>query len=228
MKPTVTAVVPAAGSATRMRGGDKILTPVNGLPLIGYSLSALEASPLIDEIIIAARDSDILPIAGLCKAMGFQKVSGILRGGSSRPHTVLKVLVETRADIVAIHDGARPCLSVSLCDAVIRKAIETGAAVPGLPITDTVKVTGASRIITGGADRGTLFTVQTPQCFETALIRGALAKALRDGNPVTDDSAAAEALPYPVHIVPGEARNIKVTTPDDLVFAEVFLRGDTV
>ncbi len=222
-RPTVAAVVPAAGSADRMKGIGKILTPINGLPLIGYSLRALEACMWVDEIVVAARDGDILPIASLCRDLGLKKVSRVLRGGATRALTVLKAVIETQADIIAIHDGARPCLSTKLCEAVIRAAIEHGAAVPGLTLTDTVKVSG-NGIVTGSADRSALVAVQTPQCFESALIKGALAKALRDGLAVTDDSAAVEALPYPVHIVPGEVRNIKVTTPDDLIVAEAFLR----
>jgi 2-C-methyl-D-erythritol 4-phosphate cytidylyltransferase len=205
-----------------MGGGGKILTPINGLPLIGYSLCTLEQCAAVDEIIVAARDEDVLTIAGLCRGMGLKKVSAVLRGGLSRPHTVLKALIETQADIFAIHDGARPCLSAQLCEAVIKAAAETGAAVPGLTLTDTVKTTDKA-VITGTANRSLYMTVQTPQCFEGALIRGALAKALRDGLPITDDSAAVEALPYPVHIVPGEVRNIKVTTRDDLVIAATFL-----
>jgi 2-C-methyl-D-erythritol 4-phosphate cytidylyltransferase len=207
-----------------MGGIPKILVPVNGLPLIGHTLCALEACALIDEIVVAAREEDVATIADLCHGMGLLKVSRILRGGDSRPLSVMIALMETKAGIVAIHDGARPCVTPALCSATIEKAIQTGAALPALPLSDSVKLADGT-IIKTSADRSSLYTVQTPQCFEAGLIKGALAKVLQAGLDITDDSAAVEALPYPVHIVPGEARNIKVTTADDLLIASALLKG---
>lgn len=223
-RPYVVAVIPAAGTSSRMGGISKILAPVNGLPLIGYTLRALEACVTIDEIVVAVRGEDVFRVADLCHGMGLSKVSGVLRGGETRPLTVLAALMEVKADIVAIHDGARPCVTPALCSAAIEKAIQTGAALPALPLTDSVKLAEGG-IIKTSADRSALYTVQTPQCFEAGLIKGALAKALQAGLEITDDSAAVEALPYPVHTVPGETRNIKVTTADDLLVASALLRG---
>lgn len=223
-KPYCTAIVPAAGSSSRMGDIHKILRPVNGIPLIGYTLRALEACAAVDEIVVAVREEDITPIAELCNSLNLRKVTRVLKGGTSRPLSVLAALMEInpKTDIAAIHDGARPCLSPALCEAVIRKAAETGAAIPALPLTDSVKLS-VNGTVTRSEDRAALYTVQTPQCFEADLLKGALAKALQAGLPITDDSAAVEALPYPVHIVPGETRNIKVTTPDDLLIAAAFL-----
>ncbi|MCL1807137.1 MAG: 2-C-methyl-D-erythritol 4-phosphate cytidylyltransferase [Oscillospiraceae bacterium] len=224
---TVAAIVPAAGSSSRMNGLPKILTPVNGLPLIGHTLRALEACASIDEIIVAAREDDVSRIADLCRELGLTKISRVLHGGETRPLSVMIALMETKAGIAAIHDGARPCVTPAMCQAVIEKAMQTGAALPAIPLSDSVKLVD-NMIIKTSADRSSLYTVQTPQCFEAGLIKGALAKALQAGLEITDDSTAVEALPYPVHIVSGETRNIKVTTVDDLLIASALLRGDTL
>jgi 2-C-methyl-D-erythritol 4-phosphate cytidylyltransferase len=209
-----------------MGGIPKILAPVNGLPLIGHTLRALEACASVDEIIVAAREEDVAPIAGLCRELGLLKVSRVLVGGETRPLSVMLALTETKAGLVAVHDGARPCVTPALCEAVLKKAAETGAAAPALPLSDSVKVTEGG-VIARSADRSALCTVQTPQCFEAGLLKGALAKALQAGIEITDDSAAVEALPYPVHIVPGEARNIKVTAAEDLEIVSFFLKGNS-
>ena len=223
-RPRVAAIVPAAGSSSRMGGIGKILTPINGLPLIGHTLRALEACAEIDEIIIAVREEDVVPVSQVCCSLAMQKVSRILSGGGTRPLSVMIGLMETEARYVAIHDGARPCVTPGLCTAVIEKALKTDAALPALPLTDSVKLVRDGLIQTS-AGRSSLFTVQTPQCFETELIKSALARALRDGLKITDDAAAVEALPYPVYTVPGETRNIKVTTADDLLIASAILKG---
>ena len=227
MKKTVAAIVPAAGSSSRMGGISKIFAPVNGLPLIGYTLCALESCNAIDEIIITAQDKDISPIAALCRELGLCKVSKVLRGGETRSLSVMIGLIETNAHFAAIHDGARPCVSPAMCHALIKKAIETRAAIPVLPLTDSVK-TCQDNIVTKSLDRSALFSVQTPQCFDTGLVKGALARVLRDGLEITDDAAAVEALPYPVSILPGDTRNIKVTTPLDLEIVSLFLKGGCV
>jgi 2-C-methyl-D-erythritol 4-phosphate cytidylyltransferase len=207
-----------------MGGISKILMPVNGLPLIGYTLRALESCSSIDEIIVTAREEDIGPISDLCRALGLYKISKVLKGGETRVHSVMTGLMETKAGIAAIHDGARPCVSPALCEALIEKARETGAAVPVLPLTDSVKHCDAC-VVTRSLDRSMLYITQTPQCFDAGLLKGALAKSLHDGLEVTDDAAAVEALPYPVHTLPGERRNIKVTTPEDLEIVASILKG---
>jgi len=224
----VAAIVPAAGSSSRMDGISKILTPINGLPLVGYTLRALESCGAIDEIIVTAREGDISPIANLCRNMGLKKVVKIIKGGETRTHSVMIGLMETKAHFVAIHDGARPCVSPGMCEDLIVKARETRAAIPALPLTDSIKRVSERSggfEIAESVDRSALYAVQTPQCFDTGLIKGALAKVLQSGLHITDDAAAVEALPYPVHILPGDKRNIKVTTAEDLEIVSMFLRG---
>jgi 2-C-methyl-D-erythritol 4-phosphate cytidylyltransferase len=222
MKKTVAAIVPAAGSSSRMGGISKILAPINGKPLIGYTLHTLESCDAIDEIIITVKEEDITPIAELCRELGLCKVSKILKGGETRTHSVMIGLLETKAGLAAIHDGARPCVSPALCSALIEKAWETRAAIPALQLTDSIK-SCQNNIVTRSLDRSSFYAAQTPQCFDTGLVKGALARVLRDGLEITDDAAAVEALPYPVSILPGERLNIKVTTPDDLLIVSAAL-----
>jgi 2-C-methyl-D-erythritol 4-phosphate cytidylyltransferase len=192
--------------------------------LIGYTLCALEACGAIDEIIVTAREEDVPPIADLCRELRLCKVIKVLRGGETRPLSVMIGLTETKANLVAIHDGARPCVSPALCGALIGMAWKTRAAIPVLPLTDSVKCVDGT-VVKESLDRSVLYTAQTPQCFDKGLVQGALARALRDGLEVTDDAAAVEALPYPVHILPGDRSNIKVTTAVDLDFVSALLKG---
>lgn len=224
-RPRCAAVIPAAGQALRMGGGGKALREIAGLPVIGHTLIALDSCDEIDEIVVTARSEDIIPIADLAKKLGLQKVKKIIRGGETRTHSVLNGLLEISEDcaVVAIHDGARPCVSPALCRTVIQKAAETGAAAPGLFLTDTVKQLDDAGRIARTLDRASLAAVQTPQCFEPGFIKGALTKALHMNLPLTDDCAAAEALGMPVSMVPGESTNIKVTMPEDVLLAEAIL-----
>jgi 2-C-methyl-D-erythritol 4-phosphate cytidylyltransferase len=225
-----------------MYGISKILVPINGLPLIGHTLRNLEACGSIDEIIVVTREEDISAIAALPGKLGLSKISKILKGGETRTLSVMIGLMETKAELVAIHDGARPCVSPELCDALIAKAWETRAAIPAIPLIDSIKVgiqNDAKRDSAGelplnalfvkkSLDRSALFAAQTPQCFDTGLVKGAIARVLRDGLEATDDAAAVEALPYPVNILPGERQNIKVTTADDLIIVSALLKESTL
>jgi len=224
-RPYCAAVVPAAGQGLRMGGDGKMLREIDGQPVIGHTLLALERCTHIDEIVIAARSEDILPISDLCKALGITKARRVIRGGETRAKSVLAALLECseQCDVAAIHDGARPCVTPALIGAVVQKAAETGAAVPGIYMADTVKALNEFGQVTHTLDRSQMATVQTPQCFEPGLIKGALTKALRDKLPLTDDCSAVEALGMPVTMVPGDPCNIKVTTKEDLLLAEAIL-----
>ncbi len=223
-KKRCSAVVPAAGIAARMGGRGKIFKPISGMPLIGHTLRALEACAEIVEIILAVRREDLEVMAELVHTLGFDKVTHVIAGGETRPQSVMAALTHTSAEYVAVHDGARPCATPMLISSVLRAAFQYGAAVPGLPVTDSMKSVedGAVKI---SVPRNMLYTVQTPQCFETILLRTALAYVLSKGIDVTDDSAAVELLANPIRVVPGDPRNIKITVPDDLPLAAAILAG---
>ena len=224
-RPYCSAVIPAAGQAVRMGGEGKILAEIGGLPVLGHTILALQRCPAVDEIIIAARPEDIEQIADLCKKIGANKVSNIVKGGESRTHSVLNALMMCRAkaEVVAIHDGARPCVTPELCASVINAAARTGAAAPGVAVSDTLKSV-KDGLITATVDRSSITAIQTPQCFEPNLIKGALTKALADGAALTDDCAAVERIGMSVTVVPGDSRNIKITTPGDLPLAASILQ----
>ena len=214
------AVIVAAGSASRMKGLDKIMEPVGGKPLIAMTVEAFEACDAISEVVIVTRDDLILPVQNAvshCK-----KVTAVVMGGKDRAESVNIGLgaLSDKVKLAAIHDGARPLVTWQLIDRVVRAANTYGAAAPAVPVKDTVKVVvGAVVKIT--PDRSTMQAVQTPQVFDRDLLRAALKKVRMDGTPITDDCSAVEQMGMSVKIVEGDERNIKVTTPMDLAIVRL-------
>ena len=217
------AVVPAAGSSTRM-GQDKLLLPLGEQPVLLHTLRALELCPYITEIVVVTREELIVPIGQLCRDAALEKVRKVIVGGATRSHSVLAGLGELSqdAELAAIHDGARPLVSQAVLEAVIRRASECGAAAPAVPVKDTVK-RARDGLVTATLDRAELRAVQTPQVFQVDLIKTALQKALEDGAELTDDCAAVERLGIGVALTEGDYCNLKLTTPEDLAVAEALL-----
>lgn len=222
-KMTCTAVVPAAGQSLRM-GEDKLFLPLGETPVILRTLRTLESSAYITEIVIAAREEVIVPLSQLCRNAALTKVTKIVVGGETRAASVLAGLREAdpASELIAIHDGDRPLVTVEMIDATIRKAAERGAAAPAVPVKDTVK-RAPGGVVEATLDRSELFAVQTPQVFEHGLILGALEKAIADGADITDDCSAVERIGMPVCLTEGSYDNIKITTPEDLAVAEAIL-----
>ena len=217
------AVVPAAGSSTRM-GQDKVLLPLDGVPVIIRTLRALDNCPLIDEIVVVTREDLIVPISGLCRDAALSKVRKVVRGGETRTQSVLAGVEELSRSIelAAIHDGARPLVSQKVLEEVIRRAAQCGAAAPAVPVKDTVKV-ARDGLVESTPDRSVLYAVQTPQVFQRDLIRGALTKALEADAALTDDCSAVERLGIGVALTQGDYCNLKLTTPEDVAMAEALL-----
>lgn len=218
-----TAVVPAAGNSTRM-GEDKLLLPLRDVPVLLWTLQALEGCPYITEIIVVTREDLIVPVGQLCKDAALHKVRKVVVGGETRAASVLAGVreAEPSAELIAIHDAARPLVTQGVINAVIEEAVKWGAAAPAVPVKDTVKQASGG-VVESTPDRSCLFAVQTPQVFEHGLILGALEKALADGAEVTDDCSAVERLGVPVHLTVGAYENIKLTTPEDILVAEAVL-----
>ena len=225
--PVCAAVVAAAGSSTRMGGQDKLLLPLGEQPVLARTLRALEACPRISEIVVVTRRENIVPIGQLCRDFGFEKVTKVIPGGATRTESVLNGVREVgdRADLVAIHDGARPLVSQALLETVLTRAAQCGAAAPAVPVKDTIK-RARDGVVVDTLDRAELFAVQTPQVFQTDLIRGALERALEEGAALTDDCSAVERLGIGVALTEGDYRNLKLTTPEDLAAAEAFLEQE--
>ncbi len=219
---TCAAVVPAAGSSSRMKKyGDKLFMEVGGTPVIALTLLALENSTSIDKIIIPTREELIPIIQDICKAYSLNKVKCIIKGGATRAESVLKGVLEAggKFDLIAIHDAARPFVSQCIIEKTVSAAARYNAAAPAVPMKDTVK-TAESGIVLKTVPRDTLFSIQTPQVFDSALIASALQKAVEKNLPITDDCSAVENIGMRVFLTQGDYFNIKITTPEDLIFAE--------
>ena len=217
-------VVLAAGSSSRM-GRDKIMLDVGGIPVVVRTLRVFEAVQEVNEVIVVTREDLVPEIAGLCRAFGLQKVKKVVRGGTTRAESARIGTLEADRDavLIAIHDGARPFVSEEVVRSTILKASQTGAAVPAVPVKDTIKV-AHDGLVEYTPERATLFAVQTPQVFDASLIRAALQKALDDGADLTDDCSAVERLGMKVSLTKGEDCNFKLTTLTDLVCAEAMLQ----
>ena len=216
------AVIVAAGSASRMGGIDKVMAPLKGEPMIVHTVRAFQNCDAIKEIVIVTRGDLILPITKLTDA--FDKVTAVVLGGSSRQESVSLGMnaLSDKCELAAIQDGARPLVTWQLIDRVVRAAHAHNAAIPVIPVKDTIKVCN-SALVVNTPDRSTLRAVQTPQVFDFDLLRGALKKAAEDGAEVTDDCSAVERLGMTVKTVEGDERNLKVTTPLDLKLAEMLM-----
>lgn len=216
------AVIVAAGSASRMGGIDKVMAPLGGEPMIARTVRSFQECDAIKEIVVVTREDLILPITQLCA--GYDKVTAVVAGGSSRDESVSLGLntLSAKVKLAAVQDGARPLVTWQLIDRVVRAANSYGAAAPAIPVKDTIKVVKGG-IVSETPDRSALKAVQTPQVFDFDLLRGALKKAKEDGAAITDDCSAVERLGMSVKIVEGDERNLKVTTPMDLKIAQMLL-----
>ena len=218
------AVVVAAGKATRMEGTDKIMAELCGEPLIVHTLRAFQNAQDVVEIVLVTREDLLEPLSRLVVEKKLSKVKRLCKGGESRAESVQLGLdyVGKDCDLVAIHDGARPLVTEQIIHDAIRKAEKFGA--PAVPVKDTIKEVHGG-IIEATPDRSALYAVQTPQVFKTAVYRAALEAAIGGKKPLTDDCSAAEAYGVNVIITPGSDENFKVTTPTDLLLAEAVLKA---
>lgn len=223
--PTCTAVIAAAGTSQRCKGEDKLFYRINGRPVLAYAIDAFECSKLIDDIIIVARAENFERIGIICSNYGLSKVSKIIKGGEARHESVLSGIyaASDKAKLIAIHDGARPCLDVGLLEMTIHAAAKYHAAAPAVAIASTVKRVEGS-VISETVSREGLFEIQTPQIFRAEIIKAALTNAMKSSIDITDDCMAAELIGVPVHIVEGTRRNIKITENDDLYIVESLIK----
>jgi len=221
----VGAIVAAAGASRRMRHTDKLFVPLADRPLLAHVLARLHDSPLIERIALVLSEANLARGRELVADFGFAKVTEVCEGGARRQDSVrlgLEALGE--CDWVLVHDGARLLADPSVIAAGLEAARETGAAVPALPIADTVKVAREDGTVERTLDRGPLRVAQTPQVFRFDLLLRAHREVTAD---VTDDAAMLELLGLPVKLYAGSPLNLKVTTPDDLRTAEALLKAAT-
>lgn len=227
-KEKVTAIVLAAGQGTRMGGKTaKQYLLLDGRPVLYYALLAFEKS-MVDEIILVAGEKD-LPFCRteIVEKYGFSKVTRIVAGGKERYHSVYQGLkAADGADYVLIHDGARPFVSDDIISRTIGAVKKEEACVVAMPVKDTIKIANEDHYAIETPNRSKVWMIQTPQAFSYDLILHAYEKVLASGDAViTDDAMVLEkAENIPVKLVQGSYTNIKITTPEDMKIAEIFLK----
>jgi 2-C-methyl-D-erythritol 4-phosphate cytidylyltransferase len=222
------AILVAAGKGTRMGAGvDKLFLEVAGCPVVAHTWRRFDAANCIGEIILVVRDGQQKKFAELAAKFHFQKPFRIVTGGAERQDSVWNGLeaLSAAAEVVAIHDAARPCVSGELIAATVKDAEETGAAVAAQPVTDTIKESPDGKLIRRTLDRSKLWAVQTPQTFRVGVIRRAISAARQKKLVFTDDTAACELIGQPVRLVSRVAPNPKITVPGDLPLVEAVLRS---
>lgn len=216
--PKADAIVVAAGSSTRMGGPDKLVAQIGGRPLLAWTLDALARSTSVARIVVVTAAAKIPEIAGA--AWLPDCVSAVVAGGARRQESVAAGAAALadgpRHGVILVHDGARPLVSAELVDAVARAAAVHGAAIPVLPVVDTLKRVEDGRIA-GTVDRSDLVAAQTPQGVRRDVLAAAYAAFPPDGPETwSDEAALLEACRIRVHAIPGESANLKVTLPADL------------
>jgi len=223
----VNAVIVAAGEGKRM-GGDapKPFLPLGGRPIILRTLDRFVASQ-VQKVVVVAAEKGMPRCEELIRSdsrLGRLEIV-FQSGGLRRQDSVGRGLARLDPDceVVVIHDGVRPFVSPRLIDRCIEAAFKEGAVVIGLPARDTIKVISADRQVKETPPRDSLWEIQTPQAFRTEIIREAFRNAAREGAEATDDAMLVERLGKRVAVLEGESTNIKITVPEDLLFAEALL-----
>ena len=218
----VTAVVVAAGKSERMGAGtDKAFLNLGPKPVVAWSLLAFERCTDVDQIVLVVRKDQLIAAKALVRMFGISKMRSIVPGGKERQDSVMAGMKEMDSDtrIVVVHDGARPCVTPETISEVVKLARRSGAGVVGRRIFDTVKYVEKGTAVTRTEDRTKLWAVQTPQAFQTSILRRAYADLAQKGGTFTDDAAAVEAIGEVVKIYENNQPNLKITTVDDLQMA---------
>jgi len=216
---SVIVIIPAAGTGSRFGGPlPKQFQHLAGKPLVQHVVERF----LLDENVLRI----VVPVAEklLVHMKDSERVSYVA-GGETRQQSVTRGLAEAdEAELIAVHDAARPLISYAVFHAVIAAARETGAALPVIPVSDTIHVMNRDATIAQTLDRTMLAAAQTPQCFRAEILRDILERAQREGIEGTDEAGLAVHYGYTVRGVPGDPRNLKITVPEDLELAESYLR----
>lgn len=224
----VTAIIPCAGQGKRMGSAvNKLFLDLGGHPLLAYTLDIFQSNSLIDEVILVASSGDL----DFCRQeivdkYGYSKVKQLVLGGKERQDSVHNGLInlDKKTELVLIHDGARPFLNKDILERAIDAGLKKGAAVVGVPAKDTIKIVNNDQSVKETPDRQYIWQVQTPQVFRKEVILKAYQEAAEKGWTGTDDASLVEKLGMPVYMVKGDYMNIKITTPEDLIFAGEMLR----
>ncbi len=222
---TYQVIIPAAGQGKRMGAGkNKLLLELNGIPVLVHTLKVFEADEACTGIILAIHPQDEVEFRELIKKYKLTKVNGLVLGGIERQHSIFNALkTVTGNGLILVHDAARPFIQKEHIHRLTESAAKTGAAIMGVPAKDTMK-RAKNGVVEATVERSSLWAVQTPQAFRIPLLIKAYEKAEKDCFLGTDDASLVERSGHPVTIVEGDYDNIKITTPEDLYFAEAILK----
>jgi len=223
------AIIAAAGAGTRMASDrPKQFLLLAGTPVIIHTLKVFEQCESINEVIVVVPAAESAGFLSLAAKFGLRKVTRVVPGGATRAESVKRGLQAIRAataEIVAVHDGVRPFVTVEEIDATVAAAQADGAAILVAQVTDTIKQINDRQVVQT-LDRGELRRALTPQCFRYELLRDAYKDADVNDPSLTDESALVEKLGHPISVIEGSAKNIKITTTEDLAIAEAMLTAD--
>jgi 2-C-methyl-D-erythritol 4-phosphate cytidylyltransferase len=221
-------VVIAAGGAGRRYGGSipKQFLRLGGIPVLQRTIAAFHALRAINEIIVVVPPGHVRRTGVLVRRAGFSKVSRVIPGGRERQDSVWSGLnaFTSSHDLLLVHDAVRPLATRTIIEGVIAAAGRHGAAVAGVPVRDTIKIERRKGFFAGTLDRSSLWAVQTPQGFRSDILLCAHREARHDRFLGTDEASLVERLGVPVRIVPGDERNLKITTRNDLRVALMYLK----
>ncbi|MFS0821003.1 2-C-methyl-D-erythritol 4-phosphate cytidylyltransferase [Bacillus sp. 1P02SD] len=222
-------VIPAAGQGKRMNAGkNKQFIELQSIPVIIHTLRVFEQDPMCTGIILVINMDEQPIFDELIQTYNVQKVVSFVQGGSERQYSVYNGLQAVKnTDIVLVHDGARPFLKQEHVHELVNVAVEKGAAVLAVPVKDTIKRASRDLYVEETVERSSLWAIQTPQAFHVSILQEAHEMAQKEGFLGTDEASLVERIPKQVYIVKGDYLNIKLTTPDDLVFAEAILQNWT-
>jgi 2-C-methyl-D-erythritol 4-phosphate cytidylyltransferase len=225
------AVIVSAGKGQRfLEGKKKQFYLLADKPILAHTLGKFESCPLIRSILLVVGQEDMdYCLKEIVERYGFRKVSQIIPGGKRRQESVKNGIdaLPEGTEIAVIHDGVRPFVTREMIEDSIRSAERFGAVVMAMPVKETIKMANPDGTILKTLDRETLWQIQTPQTFQANVIREAHQKASEEGFTGTDDASLVERLGMKVHILPGSYTNIKITTPEDLILANLFLQIKT-
>ena len=224
----VTAIIVAAGSSTRMgKTVSKQLIKLNGSETILHTLRAFDKAASISETVVVCRESDISRIKSLAEENGIRKITAFVCGGNTRQQSVANGInaISFDTDYVAIHDGARPLVLPEDIDLTVKNAVRYGSSALCVFVKDTIKIVDENGFIESTPDRSRLVAIATPQIFELSLYKKAMLRAEAEKKDYTDDCQLIESLGEKIFVTFGSPSNIKLTTPEDIITAEVFLRS---
>jgi len=223
------AIIVAAGKGERfIQGAKKQFYPLGSQPILSHTLDKFEACPLIEAVLLVVAQEDVdYCLKEIVEKHPYRKITQIVPGGKRRQDSVKNGIdhLSKEVDIVVIHDGVRPFVTREMIETSIRSAARFGAVVLAMPVRDTIKLAHPDGTVLRTLDRESLWQIQTPQTFQAPLIREAYQQAFHDGFTGTDDASLVERLGKTVHLLPGSYTNIKITTPEDLALAQLFLQN---